>query len=95
VIVHNQGAAEAADSVTSVEFINPVSGPVTTLTQPTKGLVVGEKFQHDFDIPEGCYPSGGQGCNFRITVDSSMPPNVDESNEANNTAQGFCPGIAP
>ena len=95
VIVRNQGIGAAAASVTSVEFINPVSGPVATVTQNTDPLDAnGGETSLDFAIPNECYSSGGSGCNFDITVNAGEPP-IEESNDGNNTASSFCPGVAP
>lgn len=89
VIVRNQGSAPAGNSVTRVEFF--VSGGDVTLTQATPALGPGEETTLDFDIPQGCYV--GQGpCNFRITVDAMG--DVAESNEANNSVESSCPGVA-
>ena len=95
VIVRNQGSGAAAASVTSVEFINPVSGPVATVTQNTDPLDDnGGETSLDFAIPNECYSSGGSGCNFDITVNAGEPP-IEELNDGNNTASSFCPGVAP
>jgi hypothetical protein len=96
-IVRNQGEGPAGPSVTRVEFspstqIMPI---VATLTQGAPALAPGASITQDFDIPERCYPGGGSGCAFRITVDGGMPPTVTESNEANNVAIEGCPGIVP
>jgi hypothetical protein len=82
VTVKNQGSAHAGSSVTRVDF-----GAMGIATQPTPDLDPGESTDLTFDIPPGCFDPD---CEFRITVDSSGQ--VNESNEANNTASGICRG---
>jgi hypothetical protein len=95
VIVRNQGSGAAAASVTSVQFINPSSGPVATVTQDTGPLDAnGGETSLDFAIPNGCYSSGGAGCSFDITVNAGEPT-IEETNEGNNTASSGCLGVAP
>jgi hypothetical protein len=81
VTVKNQGTADAGPSVTRVDFS---SGSVS---QPTPPIPAGGSVDLLFPIPAGCFQPD---CFFRITVDSTNI--VDESNEGNNTASGFCLG---
>jgi hypothetical protein len=94
VIVRNQGAGPAAQSITEVQFISPTQGPVGTASQITGPLEAGAETSLDFEIPDGCYPGGGQGCTFRIRVNAGNP-GIDETTEANNDASSGCPGVAP
>jgi len=81
VTVRNQGCGDAGPSVTRVDFN---SG---TVSQPTPAIPAGASVDVLFPIPPGCFQPD---CGFKITVDSNGQ--VDESNEANNTASGFCIG---
>jgi hypothetical protein len=91
VIVRNQGNAAAGPSVTRVDFINANGGVIAPpATQPAPALGPGDEVAQDFEIPRGCY-AGESSCRFRITVDAMN--DVGESNEGNNTVDGFCPGI--
>ncbi len=95
VIVRNQGAGPAGQSITEVQFISPTQGPVGTSSQITDPLDPdGGQIALDFTIPDGCYPGGGQGCNFRIRVNAGEP-GIEETTEANNAASGGCPGVVP
>jgi hypothetical protein len=81
VTVRNQGSAAAGTSTTRVDF------GTGSVSQPTPGIAAGASTDVSFDIPPGCF---SPDCHFRITVDSGGQ--VDESNEANNTASGACIG---
>jgi len=82
VTVRNQGNAPAGPSVAKVDF-----GSAGLVTQPTPALNAGASVDLLFDIPPGCFRPD---CHFKITVDSNKQ--VDESNEANNSADGVCLG---
>ncbi|KZL17619.1 FG-GAP repeat protein [Pseudovibrio axinellae] len=95
--VRNQGDAAAGASTTRVIFspssqFDPIVG---TVDLATPALAAGAAHQHLVDIPDGCFPGSGSGCNFRITADAAEPEQVIESNEANNVDQSGCPGIVP
>jgi hypothetical protein len=79
--VKNQGSANAGPSKTRVDFTSGAA------TQPTPALAAGASIDLPFVIPAGCFQPD---CGFRIKVDSDAQ--VDESNEANNTASGVCIG---
>jgi subtilase family serine protease len=81
VTVKNQGSV-AAGPTTTVDFEGAGSA-----SQPTPGLAPGASVDLVFDIPAACFHGD---CHFRITVDSGGQ--VDESDEANNTASGVCIG---
>lgn len=83
VTVRNQGTAAAPASITIVGFSPGGSAPPS----PTLALPAGASTDLVFDIPASC---SNPDCNFKITVDSTNT--VDESNEANNTAEGLCVG---
>ena len=82
VTVKNQGAGPAGPSTTQVDF-----GQHGTFSQATPALTPNMSTDLLFDIPAGCFDPD---CGFTITVDSKNE--VTESNEANNTASGFCLG---
>jgi hypothetical protein len=82
VTVKNQGSADAGASTTTVDF-----GSLGAASQPTPPIPAGGSVDVFFNIPPGCFHPD---CGFKITVDSGGV--VDESNEANNTAVGSCPG---
>ena len=95
--IRNQGDAGAGASTTTVLFspsaqLDPVAG---TVDLATPALAAGAAHEHVVDIPRRCFPGGGSGCSFRITADAAQPEDVAESDEGNNIAQSFCPGIAP
>lgn len=88
--VKNQGNADAPASVTVVEFFLPggVVHPVQLTTPPIpKGQTVTVGTVPIPTTPVNCFDPD---CGFRITVDSQNQ--VDESNEANNKADGNCIG---
>lgn len=82
VTVKNQGSGPAGPSTTQVDFgqfgIVSVATPALGPNMSTDLLV---------DIPSGCFDPD---CDFRITVDALNQ--VEEANEANNTASGTCIG---
>jgi hypothetical protein len=82
VTVKNQGNADAGASITTVDF-----GAAGSVSQPTPPIVAGGSVDLLFDIPPSCFRPD---CHFKVTVDSGSQ--VDESNEANNTAAGVCIG---
>lgn len=89
IIVRNQGDAPAGASTTVVQFGNnpPINLPTAALAQAgqpgSEQLLVTR-------IPRGCF-LGEFACEFTITVDADNV--IAESNEANNVASSFCPGI--
>jgi len=82
VVVKNQGAGHAAQSVTTVDF-----GSHGSVSQSTPALAPGAPATLEFEIPRGCFDAD---CGFVITVDATGV--VAESNETNNTAAGRCLG---
>jgi CARDB len=84
VTVKNQGNGDAGASTTEIDFV-----PGGTVSVPTPPIPAGQSVDlAPVDIPPECFRPGH--CTFRITVDAQH--HVDESNEANNTASGTCPG---
>ncbi len=83
--VRNIGNDSSGPSNIRVEFNNGGS-PV----QSIGGLAAGASTFRNFDIPNQCY-GGNASCSFRIAVDRT-PEEVAESSEANNLANGSCPG---
>jgi hypothetical protein len=85
IIVRNQGDAAAGPSTTRVDFDNnpPIDLPTPALNPASETML-------SVAIPRGCY-EGESPCDFRITVDADGV--VAESDENNNTASSFCPGI--
>jgi hypothetical protein len=94
VIVRNQGDEPAEQSVTVVNFMSPTQGPVGSASQITNTLTPGEEVVLDFNLPDECYPGGGQGCNFEIRVNAGEAV-IEETTEANNQVAGSCPGVSP
>jgi hypothetical protein len=82
ITVKNQGAAPAGASHMTVKF--PVGAPVSVNTPV---LPVGVPVDLPVTIPFGCFQPD---CPFEITVDSALE--VDESDESNNVADGYCLG---
>lgn len=82
VTVKNQGAGPAGPSTTKVEFFGH-----GTVSMPTMALAPNASTDLQFEIPPGCF---SPDCAFRITVDAN--DEVTETNEGNNTANGFCLG---
>jgi hypothetical protein len=90
VYVKNQGDGDALDStVTAVTFSVYTNGNFTDaiVTENASAIMAGQTIEQYFDIPSNCFVSD---CSFTITVDYSDA--IDESNEANNTADGTCLG---
>jgi zinc metalloprotease ZmpB len=85
ILVRNQGQGDAPASVTRVVFRNNPPVQIPTPAIPAGGDTVVEVM-----IPQGC-AVGESGCTFEITVNATSA--FDESNEANNTVNGGCPGI--
>lgn len=90
VTVTNQGTDNAPASVTRVTFNSvPTGDVVVDLTTPA--LASGASHNHDpIDLaafPSNCYQAD---CHFVITIDPTNA--VDEANEENNTAKGYCLG---
>lgn len=90
VTVTNQGSSDAPASVTRVTFTTlPTGDHVVELATPA--LAIGNS--HDLDpidlgaFPSNCYQAN---CHFTITVDSTNT--VDESDEEDNSASGYCLG---
>jgi CARDB len=81
VTVKNQGTGPAGQSTTTVTF---AAGPVPLLTMP---IGPGGQLDVHVPVPANCFQPD---CGFKIMVDSGLV--VDETNEANNTATGACPG---
>jgi subtilase family serine protease len=88
--VKNRGNADAPASTTVVEFFLP-GGVVQPVQLATPAISKGQTIQVGTvpipTSPVNCYDPD---CGFRITVDSQNQ--VDESNEANNKADGNCIG---
>jgi subtilisin family serine protease len=86
VTVKNQGDAGAPASTTRVTF-HSVPGGDVVVDLPTPALAAGESVDLDpIELPNCYHPN----CHFTITVDVTGV--VAESNEANNTAEGYCLG---
>ena len=85
IIVRNQGAGDALESVTEIAFEN--NPPIQV---ETPAIAAGLQAIVEVMIPDGCFV-GEFGCSFDITVDATSV--VDESDETNNTASGQCPNI--
>lgn len=86
VIVKNQGNADAATSITTVEF--PLSsGGSLPVEIATPALEVGESVELTVGIPPNC---AGTDCSFSIMVDSQNQ--IEEFDENNNSADGLCIG---
>jgi hypothetical protein len=84
VTVRNLGS-DAPASQTRVEF-STMSG-IVSATEATPAITMGASTDVLFDIPPDCYKVD---CFFKIAVDANGQ--VNESNEANNTADGLCIG---
>jgi hypothetical protein len=85
VLVRNQGEGNAPASVTRIAFLNNPPMQVATPAIPPGGQAIVEVM-----IPTGCFV-GESSCSFTITVNATSA--FDESDQTNNTASGFCPGI--
>ena len=83
--VRNQGAGNAAESITEVAFGN--NGPIQVATP---AIAAGAEALLDVMIPRGCFV-GESSCTFKIRVDATSV--LDESNEGNNDTSSHCPGI--
>ncbi len=83
VTVKNQGTANAPASTTTIVFSPGGSFDLPTPAIPKGGSIDLQLLQ----VPAGCY---NPDCSFKITVDSKKQ--IQESNEANNTAGGSCLG---
>jgi hypothetical protein len=84
ITVRNQGDGAAAASVTEVLFTRVNA----SVMRPTPALTPGNETELHFPFPPNGCTGGGELCPFRITVDRGATEN--ESNEANNVAQGSC-----
>jgi hypothetical protein len=82
ITVQNQGLADAAASITRVEFSNGEHQLIATPAIPA-----GTSVNVLATFPPGCFRPD---CTFRIAVDSTGF--VSESNEFNNAAGGTCKG---
>lgn len=87
VIVRNQGRADAPASTTRVTFTSVPTGNVV-VDLPTPALSEGASLTlGPVDVPANCYQAD---CHFTIATDSTNT--IDESNERNNIARGYCLG---
>lgn len=86
VYVKNQGGAEAAGSEVEVKF-SVAPGAFQHVRGATGPISSGATDTVYIPIPSGCFDSD---CHFTITVD--IVNVVQESNEANNSANGTCIG---
>ena len=82
ITVQNAGVADAASSVTRLDFSG--SGSLTVATPAVPGALSGDVLA---PIPASCF---SRDCTFRIAVDSTAI--VSESNEGNDAAGGTCSG---
>jgi Concanavalin A-like lectin/glucanases superfamily/CARDB len=82
ITIKNQGTANAGPSKTVVDF-----GPLGVFSQPTPGIVAGGSVDVPFTIPAHCF---NPDCHYKITADAGN--DVDESDEANNSAASVCLG---
>lgn len=83
-VARNIGAAAAEQSTAQVTFTGspPVEVPVAPLPIDSGSVRI-------VSIPRGCYgPTFNDRCSFTIELDA--PDEVEEGNESNNTAEGFC-----
>lgn len=80
--VKNQGTVSAAASVTRVEFF---PGGLFNLNFPS--IAAGATAEVPLPMPGICW---NPDCDYQITVD--LNNQIDEANEANNTASGGCVG---
>lgn len=83
--VENRGNADASSVKVTVTFTllsgsSSVSGTISSIAAGTTETV-------PISIPAGCY---NPDCFFNINVDPD--DTIDESNESNNTADGYCIG---
>lgn len=90
ITVKNQGTKTAGSTTTDVLFTSLRTG-VVGVSLYTPALRSGqasilEPIDLD-DLPSSCFQPD---CHFTITIDYSV--DVDESNEENNTAEGYCLG---
>jgi subtilisin family serine protease len=79
--VRNQGEGPAGASVTEVDYFNVGQA----FQAGTSQLGPNEEVELLFEKPDNC---GGETCQFRIAADRAGQ--VEETNEANNVAEGFC-----
>jgi hypothetical protein len=83
VTVKNQGNGNAGPSTTRVDF-----GAFGFVDMPTPAIPAGTAVDlPGVKHPEHCF---NPDCDFRITVDFGNQ--LDESDEGNNVASGFCLG---
>lgn len=86
VTVTNQGTADAPESFTSVTFTTSTGDVVVDLRTPP--LPMGESENLNVGaMPANCFQAD---CFFTITVDATSV--MDEANEADNSARGYCLG---
>jgi hypothetical protein len=86
VTVTNQGAAIAPESTTRVTFTTSTGDVVTEMRTPR--MDIGDSEQLDMGaVPANCYQAD---CFFTITVDAANE--IDELDEENNSARGYCLG---
>lgn len=80
IVIKNKGSVDAPQSTTKVDFL-----PGGAFSLPTPGIPAGDSIDLRVTIPETCFQPE---CQFRITADADNQ--VNESNEANNVADGKC-----